>query len=180
MFSFSIGFSRFSLLPSFSPLYISFLVSLSLFFCFVFCLLLLRFFHFLFLSSCYLGISILCLFSSLLVFLLFSAVPCCCFFRLLLCFPPPPPPPFSPVSTPSLVVFLFLFSFSTPFFSCLFSFSSRSLLLSHPPFLFVFSSFLCSSSFAVFCLVDFFLRVFFLCRQFLPSLLLSFLFSSFT
>ena len=192
VFSFSVDFSRFRLLPSFSPLYFSFLVSLSLLFCFVFCLcFFFGFFHFLFffLSSRSLGISILCWFSfSSFFFSPFSTPPCCFFSSFgFSCSSAPPPPTLSQLFPILLWSFFSSISLSPPLssfgfhptfaFLLLFPFS---LLLSHPPFLlFVLSSFLCSSSFVVFCFVDsFFLRIFFLCRQFLPSLL-SFLISSF-
>ena len=117
----------------------------------------------------------------LLCFLLSLLLMILLFFRL-----PPAALPLSAVSAPSLVSFLFLFSFSL--------FSSSSSSLGFPPsssfspslpilspafrsyyFLYVFfSSFLCSSSF-VFCFLgSFFLLLFLFLWLFLPSLLLSF------
>ena len=141
VFSFSVLFSRFRLLPSFSPLSISFLVTFPLLFCFVFCsCFFFGFFHCL--SFSYLPVPLVSLsfvsfpfYSFFFSLLRSSLLLLLLFFRLLLC----SPPPFSAVSTPSLVDFLFLFFFSVPFFSWLsssFCFSPLLVLslLSHPTF----------------------------------------------
>ena len=150
-------------------------------------LLLLRFLplSFLFLYSCSFGISILCSFPSFLIFLLSFLLSSLLllllllFQLLLLCSPPPLLSSLFPLllwlifSSFSLSPSLSSLGFLPPSaFLLLFLFSCFPILLF---LLFVFPFFLCSSSFVVFCLVDFFfLRVFLLCRQFLPSLLLSF------
>ena len=115
-----VRFSWFRLLPSFYPVSVSFLVSLALLF--LFCLLFLLLLRFLplpflfpmFLFLLYLYPLFIFFFPRFLLSFLRSSLLLLLFFRLpLLC----STPALSAISTPSLVDFLFLFSFSVPFFS---------------------------------------------------------------